>query len=203
MTKSKRQDAREPQRAAASAGRQKILFLGLAAVIVAGAIAYTLATRGGEGAPGAADPHAAMNDPMVAAMLERFRENPEDVDALRALGNYYYDARNFDMAQMFYRQTLEVEPGDVDVLVDLGRTYYYSDRAEEAIATYREALEIAPGHPNALFNLGLVQKETGDREGAILSWRRFLEAAGENPHTDPVRDMIAELEAELEGGRTE
>jgi len=200
MTKRKGKKAREAPGTGAPAGRERLLFLVLGAVIVVGAIAYTLTTGGGEGGPGVPGHGAAETDPMVAALLDRFRENPEDVDAVRALGNYYYDARNFGMAQMFYRQALDLEPGDVDVLVDLGTSYFYSDRAEDAIATYREALEVDPGHPNALFNLGLVQKETGDREGAVHSWKMFVEAAGDNPHVDPVRDMIAELEAELGGG---
>jgi cytochrome c-type biogenesis protein CcmH/NrfG len=205
MTKEKRQSTAENKKTGSRPpGLERIVFLVVAVVIVVGTIAYYLTTRPEEGPVGGFDDSiSGGEDPMVTALIERFRANPDDLNTLRELGNYYYDSGNFAMAEMFYRKVLQIEPHDVDVMVDLGTAFYYSNRAEEAIRTYEQALEIDPEHWNALFNIGLVKNATGDREGAVFWWRKFIEVAGDDPHVGPIREMIEEIEAETEGGDTE
>ena len=135
-------------------------------------------------------------DPVLAPLIERFRENPEDLEVLRNLGNYYYDDGNYAMAEMFYKKILELNPRDLDVLVDLGTALYYNGKEDEAIEYYQDALQIDPEHKNALFNMGVVKKDMGDNEGAIVAWRRFIEIAGDDPHVDPLKKMIEEMEGE-------
>ncbi len=141
-------------------------------------------------------------DPEIASLMQRLERNPEDVGILKELGNRFYDAGNFAMAEMFYRKVLEVTPEDTDVIVDLGTSYFYTQRGEAAMQRYEEALRIDPAHKNAIFNMGVVKDAMGDRKGALVWWGRYAELADEDdPHIEFIRKMITEDEVgKKEGG---
>jgi len=182
--------------------KEKVVFIVIATIIVVGTLIFYQVTRRDVETIRVHDTITGGEDPAVAAMIARFRENPEDLEAVKDLGNYYYDSGNFSMAEMFYRRVLELDPHDINVLVDLGTALFNNDKRDEAIGCYQDALLMDPEHINANFNLGVVKDAMGDKKGAIAAWRRFIEIAGEDdPHVPPLRKVIEEMEAEeKEGG---
>jgi len=179
-------------------GKERLLFLILGVTIVAFiTLFYFVSEHGGEaGKVNISEAH--MDDPELKALIARFEKSPEDIDAVRGLADRYYDGGDYAMAEMFYRKVLEQDPENTDVMVDLATACYYNGRGEEAVSLFRKALEVDPQHKNAMFNMGVVMNAMGDAEGAIASWKRFLEVAGEDPHAEPIRRMIEELEGESE-----
>jgi len=198
-----RRTERKAVKAKAALSLEKVVFLIVAVAVLVGITTYYLASRKGTEETDLLEQDAGIPDPEVAALIERFQKNPEDTAAMVRLGNHYYDTGNYPMAEMFYKRYLEVNPHNVNVIVDLGTVYYYTNRGEEAAKRYQDALAIDPDHKNALFNMGIAKDAMGDREGAVLWWHRFLEVAGDDPHAEPIREMIAEYEGEhKEGGKT-
>ncbi len=202
MAKKKSERAPTPRKKPAD--KERIVFLAVAAFIVIGTLIFYVASREVEPGKDVHDFSQMTEDQVVGPMLERFKNNPNDLETLVSLGNYYYDNGNFAMAEMFYRKALEIEPHDVNVMVDLGTALFYMERGDEAIQIYENVLEIDPKHKNAMFNMGVVLEAMGDREGAITWWHQFIEVAGDDPHVEPIRKMIAGMEAEMkEGGSVE
>ena len=179
-------------------GKERLIFLIVGvAIVVFITLFYVVSEHGGEaGKVNMSEAH--MDDPELMALNERFEKNAEDLDAVRGLADRYYDGGDYVMAERFYRNVLEKDPENTDVMVDLATACYYNGRGEEAVSLFRKALEVDPRHKNAMFNMGVVMNAMGDTEGAIASWKSFLEVAGEDPHTEPIRRMIEELEGESE-----
>jgi cytochrome c-type biogenesis protein CcmH/NrfG len=196
----KKRNERTPAPVKKPAEKEKIIFLAVAVLIVVGTLIFYMASRETGPVRDVHDFTPMAEDPVAGPLLERFKNNPNDLETLVNLGNYYYDNTNFAMAEMFYRKALEIEPHDVNVMVDLGTALFYMERREEASQVYENALQIDPQHKNAMFNMGVVRDAMGDREGALAWWRRFIEVAGDDPHVEPIRKMIAEMEAEMEKG---
>ncbi|HEY9158724.1 tetratricopeptide repeat protein [Candidatus Binatus sp.] len=81
--------------------------------------------------------------------------DPDNLDALRGLGNVSFDQRRFDKAIAAYQHYLGRKPKDVQVLTDLGTMYLAQHNSHEAIARYAAALSLEPGFFPAQFNLAV------------------------------------------------
>src|ERR1039458_6029681 len=81
--------------------------------------------------------------------------DPDNLDALRGLGNVSFDQRRFDQAIAAYQHYLGRKPKDVQVLTDLGTMYMAQHNSHEAIARYAAALALEPQFFPAQFNLAV------------------------------------------------
>ena len=165
------------------AERQAPRLLPGAAAAAAGATA---------GAGGGAPPRAPFLERV--AELERFVEaNPQDADAVRELGNLYFDAENWSGAAAAYQHYLSLRPGDADVLSDYGVSLQRLGRAEEALAMFQRAQQLDPVHWQSRYNQALVLafdlKRFGEAE-QILDDLRKLQP--DNPDVERLAAAIAE-----------
>lgn len=110
--------------------------------------------------------------------------DPDNLDALRGLGNVCFDQRHFDKAIAAYQHYLRLKPDDVRVLTDLGTMYLSQHNSHEAIARYNAALALQPGFFPAQFNLAAAYLMLNDNPDArqALSRARAL-APGEAART--------------------
>ena len=106
--------------------------------------------------------------------------DPDNLDALRGLGNVCFDQRQLDKAIAAYQHYLRLKPKDVQVLTDLGTMYMAQQNSHEAIARYSAALALEPRSFPAQFNLGVAYLMLNDNPNAreALSRARSL-APGE------------------------
>ena len=120
--------------------------------------------------------------------------DPDNLDALRGLGNVCFDQRQFDNAIAAYQHYLHLKPTDVQVLTDLGTMYLAQHNSHEAIPRYTAALALQPGFFPAQFNLAVAYLMLNDNSDArdALSRARTL-APG-----DAARTRIDELLARIE-----
>jgi tetratricopeptide (TPR) repeat protein len=102
--------------------------------------------------------------------------DPDNLDALRGLGNVCFDQRQFDKAIAAYQHYLRLKPKDVQVVTDLGTMYMAQHNSHEAIARYDAALALDSGFFPAQFNLAVAYLVLNDKPDAreALSRARAL-----------------------------
>jgi len=113
--------------------------------------------------------------PQLKGMLQK---NPNDLNALIALGNIYFDTHRPQEAVDAYSRALAIDPKNPDVRTDLGIMYRELRRFDEALDAFRRAAQDDPQHLNSRFNIGIVlEYDKGDFPGAIQAWEEFLKVA--------------------------
>ena len=94
---------------------------------------------------------------------------PNDLDALRGLGNVYYDLEEHHQSIEYYQRYVALDPENASVTTDLGTKYLYTGQVDRAIALYQAVLAKQPGFFQAHFNLGIAYQEKGLPEQATAS----------------------------------
>ena len=97
---------------------------------------------------------------------------PNDLDALRGVGNIYYDFEEYAKATEYYQKYLALNPDDPNVRTDLGTMYLYGDDVDRAISEYQTVLAKRPDFFQAHFNLGIAYQEKGESDKARESLDR-------------------------------
>ncbi len=145
-------------------------------------------------------------EPYFYGLIEEYKtilaEDPNNLAAVIALGNAYFDSGQWREAARMYERALELDPRNADVITDLGTAYRNLGSPGRAIAAYRRALAIEPGHMNARYNLGVVYAyDMKDYDRAIRLWEDLLRIAPNYPETNALRERIAALKKEKRTGR--
>jgi tetratricopeptide (TPR) repeat protein len=134
-----------------------------------------------------------------SASLSSFRHvlelAPNDLDALRGVGNVYYDFEEFDKAIDYYQKYLTLRPDDASVRTDIGTMYLYSNNIDRAIAEYQTVIAKKPDFFQAYFNLGVAYQEKGDAEQA----RTFLLKAKSLTTEKTIQERIDQVLAQFSG----
>jgi tetratricopeptide (TPR) repeat protein len=121
---------------------------------------------------------------------------PDDLMALRGVGNVYYDLEEFSKAKEYYEKYLAVNPNDPSVRTDLGTMYLYAKDTEQAIKEYQTVVAQKPDFFQAYFNLGVAYHERGDREKA----RETLVKAKSLTTDKAIHERVDQVLAQLGGG---
>jgi len=144
-------------------------------------------------------------EPYYHGLIEEYRtilaEDPNNLAAIMALANAYFDSGQWREAARMYERALELNPRNADVLTDLGTSYRYLGRPDRAREAYRRALGFEPGHVNARYNLGVVYAfDFKDYARAIYYWEDLLRIAPNYPGAAALRSRIAALQKGLQKG---
>lgn len=121
---------------------------------------------------------------------------PNDPDALRGIGNVYYDFEEYAKAIEYYQQYLAQKPDDPNVRTDLGTMYLYSNNIDQAVAEYQTVIEKDPSFFQAHFNLGIAYHEKGQNEKA----RESLLRAKSLTTDQNIQARIDQVLAQFNGG---
>jgi cytochrome c-type biogenesis protein CcmH/NrfG len=134
-----------------------------------------------------------MADTQAAPLIEKLKSDPNNPELLVGVGNYYYDAQQYQTAVDYYGRALKAKPSDAAVRTDMATAYWYMGNADTAIAEFNKALTYEPNKPNTLFNLGLVKWQGKmDINGAVADWEKLLATNPNYEGKDKVEQMIAE-----------
>lgn len=82
----------------------------------------------------------------LAAVREALSREPENVDALTAMGNVLYALSDFDSAQRYYERALEAEPQNAMLHFMLGRVYLQKENTSLAVYHLELAQALTPGY---------------------------------------------------------
>lgn len=151
--------------------------------------------------PPAATSEAAPPDPkLVKAMEEvvayklRVDKDPNDVEALDAMGKINLSLGRFDHAKEWYERALKVDPSRNDTRMDLALSLRYLGKPDEAISELKRVLKKDPKNAAALYNLGIILLEDKkDEQGAVARWEALMKAHPDYPQTAQLRQIVESI----------
>ncbi len=125
-------------------------------------------------------------------VLER---QPDNLDAIRNLGNIAFDQEQSDTAVGYYQRYLQLKPDDLSVQTDLGTMYLAAGKAAQAIQVYESVLKTDAKFFQAQFNLAIAYRSLGDNDKTIAA----LEKARPIAPDDRSRNQVDQLLARAQG----
>jgi tetratricopeptide (TPR) repeat protein len=147
---------------------------------------------------GAVTMRAAMFDQSYYAKAEDayghvLKLEPDDLDALRGIGDIDYDKQHYDEAIAAYEHFLKKKPDDPEVRTDLGTMYLYTGNADQAVVQYKKALASKPDFFQAYYNMGIAYAKEDKIPEAKAAFDKSLKLAPDDTARAQVKDLIAKL----------
>ena len=132
---------------------------------------------------------------MIATLMQRLQENPNDVDTLAILGEQFMRMQQWERATQLLERALAAAPGNVEVLSMLGICDFNREKYRESADKFEIILDLAPQNMMARYNLGILY---GHFLNDAAKAREFLQAVADAPDVDEqtrqqARDEIANL----------
>ena len=145
---------------------------------------------------GDAAERAAMFDPSYYpkaddAYANVLKLDPDNLAALRGVGNIDYDRRHYDEAIAAYEHYLSRKPDDARVRTDLGTMYLSSGNPDVAIVQYKKVVAAHPQFFEAYFNLGVAYSEQEDKPAARSYFVKARSLAPDDKSRGEVDQMLA------------
>ena len=119
--------------------------------------------------------------------------DPDNLDALRGIGDIDYDKQQYDQATAAYEHYLKKKPDDPEVRTDLGTMYLYTGNADQAVVQYKKAIAEKPGFFQAYYNMGVAFAQQNKPDDAAASLKQALALAPDDNARNQVKELIAKL----------
>jgi tetratricopeptide (TPR) repeat protein len=145
----------------------------------------------GQAVGGGGPPAPVMQE--LIALRARLKANPNDLAALVALSDMYFDAGKFDEASGYYTRALALDPTNPDVRTDYATALHQTGHDLESLKQLDIVLAERPKFLQALFNRGVVLRAIGRRTDAVAAFRAFIAAAPNDPRVADAKTNIADL----------
>ena len=132
-----------------------------------------------------------------SAALESFKHvlelAPNDLDALKGIGNIYYDFEEHAKAVEYYKRYLTQKPDDSGVRTDLGTMYLYSNSFDQAIGEYQAVIAKDPGFFQAYFNLGVAYNEKGEKGKSLEALNKAKSLTTDQAVRDRIDQFLTQI----------
>jgi len=130
----------------------------------------------------------------VTAMMKKLQENPDDVEAMRALGMSFMDMQAWDKAISFWDMILKKDANDVMALNQKGFCLFELEKYADAAGLFEQMLTREPQNFHAHFNLGIIYKHyLAQPDKAAVHFQAVLDAAPDDP------ELLSNARRELTG----
>lgn len=116
--------------------------------------------------------------------------DPDDVKALRMLGNIALEASRFKAAKKLFERAIELKPGFVPGWNDLANLYMKQDRYEPALETVERALEIDPKMVQSWIIKGNILTRAQQHEASLEAFQQALDL---NPRSAGAHSQIGHV----------
>ena len=110
--------------------------------------------------------------------------------ALSNLGLAYFEKKQFDQAEKYYRASLKKEPEYINAWRGLGKTYQATDRMLKAVKAFEKAVELAPEWAQLQTDLADAYRLSRDYEKAADAYQKVIEI-------EPGGELAEKAKAEL------
>src|SRR5271168_3135896 len=114
--------------------------------------------------------------------------DPDNLDALRGIGDIDYDKEQYDEAIAAYEHYLKKKPDDPEVRTDLGTMYLYTGNADQAIVQYKKAAATKPGFFQAYYNMGIAYAQENKTTEAADTLKQAMTLAPDDTAKKQVTD---------------
>lgn len=118
---------------------------------------------------------------------------PDNLEALRGIGDIDYDKQHYDEAVAAYEHYLKKKPDDPEVRTDLGTMYLYTGNADQAVVQYKKAIAAKPGFFQAYYNMGIAYAQENKPDEADATLKQAMALAPDDNARDRVKELIAKL----------
>ncbi len=135
-------------------------------------------------APSAAPSVAALDQALVAGLMQKIQANPNDADSLMALGDEYYRTSDFKTAGDFFTKVTAVEPTKVRGFLALGATAFNQGDSAGAEKAWKQAVSIDAKNVEAHYDLGFLYLNATptDLAGVKSEWGQVVALSPEQRH---------------------
>jgi len=113
-------------------------------------------------------------DQVIEAYEKTLKLDPLSAGALVNLGTIYFNARNWQQAERYYRDALIADPEYALAHFDLANLYDERGERGKALDHYQNALRIAPHYADAHYNLALLYQGSNQPMKAVHHWTAYL-----------------------------
>lgn len=103
----------------------------------------------------------------TAALLEAFRQRPQDTGIQIQLGNTLLQGGNLSTAAKVFRRALRLDPSAIDAAAGLATVWEREGRAADALALVDPLVQAGHRRPNLLSVWGLACRRTGDLDHPV------------------------------------
>ncbi|MGH7924007.1 MAG: tetratricopeptide repeat protein [Candidatus Binatus sp.] len=118
---------------------------------------------------------------------------PDNLDALRGIGDIDYDKQLYDEAIAAYEHYLKKKPDDPEVRTDLGTMYLYTGNADQAVVQYKKAIAAKRDFFQAYYNMGIAYAQENKPDDAAAALKQALALAPDDTARGQVNAVIAKL----------
>lgn len=130
----------------------------------------------------------------IAALMGKMREDPDNPEILKILGEKFMHIQAYEQAMSFLQKAIMIQPSDVEALTMLGVSLFNLERYQEAAEQFQMVLSLAPDNDMAKFNLGTIYKY-GLKEPDKA--KEYFQAVVDSPNAN--EHIRHEAESELKG----
>ena len=116
--------------------------------------------------------------------------DPENLDALRGIGDIDYDQQHYDEAAAAYEHYLKRKPKDPEVITDLGTMYLYTNNPDQAIVQYKKAIALKPDMFQPYYNLGVAYGEQGDKGDSAIALTKAISLASDDDQRNQAKQAF-------------
>lgn len=134
-------------------------------------------------------------------VLEGAKEEKEDLSgneiaakALAAIGECYLKKEDYENAQKYFKNSIEIYPKDEALAYNVAEIYFSNNKIDEAIQYFELSKQIKPDWGKPYLKLGYAYLNKGDYEKAKESLKRFLEIEPESPEASTAKNIIEYLD---------
>lgn len=133
-------------------------------------------------------------DKMLQAPGSTKKDPATSVRALAGLGEVALRGNDFETAQKYFRQALEVSPEDETAAYNVGEIFFSNQKIDEAIKFFEMAVQIKKDWPKPVYRLGIVYLNKGDYAKSLEYLNKFIQMAPDSPDAPQAKSMIAAIE---------
>ena len=123
----------------------------------------------------------------------------ERLEQLITLGREHYQAGEYEKAEKYLAEVVEIRPTFPDVFNMLGVIYHAHGRFQEAEEAFENALRINPNYTEAALNLSVTYNDRGKYDKAREIYSRVMSTSYDQPRSlDPfARGKLANMHADV------
>jgi cytochrome c-type biogenesis protein CcmH/NrfG len=148
---------KKPQRKLSTLQLVAVIFTGLVICSMIGGVTASIVLDSWSGSgddEAAVDGSTDANDDVLHEMETAAAENPQDAEAQAALGNYYANTDNFDLAVTYYEKAVQLSPEDWTIRLTFAQALMTNQKLSDAELQFDKILEAEPHNATAWYYLG-------------------------------------------------
>ena len=127
----------------------------------------------------------------AASDIERAVElDPEDTQALMAIGSVHYQEGEYEDAIEHYSEALEEDPDHPIAQYELGMSYIHEDQDELGARHLQRAVRHGYDNPDVYRTLGYLYRDLGQRSDALESFKTFLRESQDGQIAESTQNEI-------------